>query len=188
MDDVFISEGFALSICRAGHESGTTPYAVRFRLNPPRFDASAQHTALARPPRNNDFKFYPNCVEFSFLCTSVCGEVASCFGSYKRPIRMSTTVYIKSYRRHSFLVHLDFLEFKDFTLSVWVFWALNFSIRRRGLVSSRCQTVNSTRTYAKHVCVYKENCYFFISFREGLTFPVSLGGWEKDSKVVYPIT
>lgn len=73
--------------------------------------------------------FNPNSVEFRFLCNSHCGEVASCFGSYKRPIRMSTTVYIKSYRRHSFLVHLEFLEFKDFALSVWVFCALNFSIR-----------------------------------------------------------
>lgn len=140
--DGFISEGFALSVCRAGPESGTTPYAARFRLNPPRFDASAQHTALARSPHKNNFNFHPNSVEFRFPCNFVCGEVASCFGSYKGPIRMSTTVYIKSYRRHSFLVHLDFLEFKDFALSVWVFWALNFSIRWRGLVSSRWQTVN----------------------------------------------
>lgn len=106
---------------RAGSERDTTPYTASFQLNHPRFDASAQHRALARHATGSISDLQLNIIKFKLARETVCGEEDSCFGSYKRPIRMSTTMYINSYRGHSFLIHLDFLEFKDFALSVWVF-------------------------------------------------------------------
>lgn len=106
---------------RTGRERDTTPYTASFQLNHPRFDASAQHRALARRAFAPILNLQHFNIKLKFARHTVCGEEDSCFGSYKRPIRMSTTVYINSYRGHSFLIHLDFLEFKDFALSVWVF-------------------------------------------------------------------
>lgn len=106
---------------RQGHERDTTPYAASFQLNHPRFDASAQHRALARRAAGSILNLQILSTRSKLARYTVCGEEDSCFGSYKRPIRMSTTMYINSYRGHSFLIHLEFLEFKDFALSVWVF-------------------------------------------------------------------
>lgn len=123
-----ISRGFAHWLyTERGTDATLPPCAARFQLSNLRLDASAQHSALAQPSTKTDIDPPVSALRVSFLRGTDCGEEASRFVSYRRPIRMSTTLYINSYTwtwRHSFLIHLDFLEFKDFLLSVWVFFSV----------------------------------------------------------------
>lgn len=115
-----ISKDFSQSLCtERGRNAALPPRSANLTESPSIRCLRPTYSACSTARRINIQIYFP-LLESYFPYSFCYGEEDSCFGLHKGQYACPRLriMYINSYRGHSFLVHLDFQEFKD---SVYLF-------------------------------------------------------------------